>query len=96
MVTRFLVSYDIREPERLRRVHGIVRGYGERVQYSVYEVLLTAKERVQMEAQLREVMNLKEDQVLWIALGDAEQPEVKCIDALGLSYRPQQRGSLIV
>ncbi|EMN95623.1 CRISPR-associated endoribonuclease Cas2-like protein, partial [Leptospira interrogans serovar Medanensis str. UT053] len=33
-----LVSYDIREPKRLRRVAKIMEGFGERIQYSVFRI----------------------------------------------------------
>jgi CRISPR-associated protein Cas2 len=33
---RYIVAYDIRDEVRLRRVHDVVRGYGIRLQYSVF------------------------------------------------------------
>lgn len=32
----YLVMYDIRDPARWRRAHRIVRGFGLRVQYSIF------------------------------------------------------------
>jgi CRISPR-associated protein Cas2 len=37
-----LVSYDIRDPKRWRRAYRVLRGYGERIQYSVFRVNGTA------------------------------------------------------
>ena len=42
--TRF--AYDIRDPRRWRRVHRIVKGYGGRLQFSVFECLLSEKAAV--------------------------------------------------
>lgn len=35
-----LISYDVREPKRLRRVAKLLEGYGTRVQYSVFRCRL--------------------------------------------------------
>ncbi len=39
---RYLVSYDICDPKRLRRVAKILEGFGTRLQYSVFECPLDA------------------------------------------------------
>ena len=42
----WLVCYDVRDPERLRKAAKHLEGYGERMQYSVFRCWLT---RVEME-----------------------------------------------
>jgi CRISPR-associated protein Cas2 len=96
MVKRYLVAYDIADPDRLRRVYAVVRGYAERVQYSVYEALLTAREKTLLDGQLRNEMNLCADQVLFLDLGDAEREHLDEISTLGLPYRPCRRTSIII
>lgn len=96
MATRYLIAYDVADPDRLRRVYQVVRSWGARVQDSVYEVLLTPTERVRLEGKLKGVMNLKEDQAMFIDLGDGGRTEVEEVRTLGLPYRPQSRGSVIV
>lgn len=96
MVTRYLVSYDIADPERLRRVYGVMKAVAVRVQYSVYEALLTPKELVLLEKRLVDVMNQHEDQVLFIALGAATREEVAEVKTLGLPWRVQRRGSIVI
>lgn len=39
--TFYILSYDIRDPKRLRKIAKIMTGYGTRVQKSVFEALLT-------------------------------------------------------
>uniref|UniRef100_A0A7C2K179 CRISPR-associated endoribonuclease Cas2 n=1 Tax=Schlesneria paludicola TaxID=360056 RepID=A0A7C2K179_9PLAN len=68
----FLVCYDIRDPKRLRQVHKICKGYGESWQYSIFFCILKAIDRVRLQTELEEVMNLREDQVLLIDLGPDE------------------------
>ncbi len=67
-----LVCYDVCDPRRLRKVHGIVRDFGEPLQYSVFSCQLTAQERAELEAALLEVLDQHCDQVLLVDLGQAE------------------------
>lgn len=95
MATRYLISYDITDVKRLREVHKVVRASAGRVQDSVYEAILTDTERVRLESRLRAVMNLREDQVLFIALGDGAATEVPGVSALGLPWNPATRGPIV-
>jgi len=38
MKSFWLVSYDIADPKRLRKVAKFLEGYGQRIQYSVFQV----------------------------------------------------------
>lgn len=96
MITRYLVSYDIADPDRLRRVHGVVKATAERVQDSVYEALLSERERVLLEERLLAVMNQKEDQVMFVSLGRADRTDLPEVTTLGLPWRPQRRGSIVM
>ena len=82
----YIVTYDIRDPKRLRKVFKICQGYGEHLQYSVFECDLTDAEKAEMEQRLREAMNLRDDQTLFIDLGPAAQRGERTISALGQSY----------
>ena len=86
MRRNYIVSYDIADDKRLRKVYKICRNYGDHLQYSVFECNLTAQERVALESELSEVMNLREDQVLFIDLGGSETRSEKVITALGQAY----------
>lgn len=66
---RYLVTYDIREPGRLRRIHNLVVDFGERLQYSVYICDLTKVELIELRRDLREKMKLDEDSVSIFNLG---------------------------
>jgi CRISPR/Cas system-associated endoribonuclease Cas2 len=48
----YLVCYDIRHPRRLRRVHQVMKGYGEPWQYSIFFCFLRAIDRVRMRSDL--------------------------------------------
>jgi CRISPR-associated protein Cas2 len=64
----YLVSYDICDPKRLRKVALTCEDYGERRQYSVFLCRLTATDLVRLKSRLYDVIDLKEDQVLFIPL----------------------------
>jgi len=71
MRTVYVVSYDISDPKRLRRVFETVKSYGERVQLSVFVCKLSKEDLVRLHSKLRGEMNLNEDQVLFFRLGPA-------------------------
>jgi CRISPR-associated protein Cas2 len=96
MISRYFISYDIADEDRLRKVHAVVKASAERVQYSVYEALMTEKERVLLEERLKRVINQKEDQVIFLDLGSAQRTELPELTTLGLVYCPQVRGSIVL
>jgi CRISPR-associated protein Cas2 len=69
---RFLIAYDIREPKRLRRVCRTMEEYGERLQYSVFICDLSRTELVHARRQVETEMNLNEDSVVIVDLGDTD------------------------
>lgn len=86
MRTSYLVCYDICDDKRLRKVFQILRGYGDHLQYSVFECQLTLTDLVRLRAELAEVIHHKEDQVLFVDLGPAEGRGDRVITALGKPY----------
>ena len=69
MRNRYIVSYDVREPKRLRRAHKKMQGFGDPLQYSGFACNLSKKELAMMEEAISEVVNLREDSVLIIDAG---------------------------
>lgn len=82
----FIVSYDIADPKRLRKVFRVCQDYGNHLQYSVFECDLNGREKVELEAKLKAVIHHDDDQVLFIALGPAESRGERTITALGQAY----------
>ena len=64
----YLVAYDICDPKRLRKVAKTCEDFGFRRQYSVFVCRLTAVDLVRLKGRLYDVINLQEDQVLFIPL----------------------------
>ena len=59
----YLVSYDIRDPKRLRRVARTMEGFGERIQRSVFHCRLTDEDRRRLQQKLLDLIHAGEDTV---------------------------------
>jgi len=68
----YIVTYDISDPKRWRRVYRLMHGYGEWLQYSVFQCRLNARRRAQLQALLDEAIHHREDHVIIIDLGVAD------------------------
>lgn len=86
MRTSYLVCYDICDDKRLRKVFQLMRGYGDHLQYSVFECQLTATDLVRLRAALLAIIHHIEDQVLFVNLGPAAGRGDRVITALGKPY----------
>lgn len=69
MLRHYLVTYDISNDLRLRKVHGIVRDFGQPVQYSVFLARLSDGQKAELTRRLGHVVHHDEDQVLLFDLG---------------------------
>lgn len=96
MRSTYVVSYDVSDPRRLRLVFKIMRGYGDWIQLSVFRCELSPRELVELQARLRDVMHLGEDQVLFADLGPTEGRGSESITALGRVYSPPERCAIVV
>jgi len=86
----------VRDPKRLRRVHKLMKAYGEPWQYSVFYCTLKAIDRVRLETALRETMNLKEDQVLIVDLGGNEDAARESSMFLGVGMPERESGMVVI
>ena len=93
---RYIVAYDIREAGRLRRVHDVVRGFGDSVQYSVFVCDLSKSELIDLRARLTGVVELSEDSVVFIDLGEMTGRGRECFEFLGVGLPLPTGGPTIV
>ncbi len=91
--TFYVIAYDVPSNRRRLRIARLLEGYGERVQYSVFEMWLTGEEWRRLRRQLQALLNGKEDQVRVYRLCRAcvEQFEV-----LGKGEQPSPPGPVVV
>lgn len=92
----YLVCYDVRNDKRLRRIHKVMKSFGEAWQYSVFYCVLKPIDRARLENEAREVLNLKEDQLLIIDLGSNEEAARESAIVLGESLPDQQSGIVVI
>jgi CRISPR-associated protein Cas2 len=73
--TWYLVAYDIRDPKRLAKVAKCLKGYGSRLQFSVFRCRLNDRERERLAWELKKITK-SEDNLLITGLCD------RCIDRI--------------
>ncbi|MFN0084987.1 MAG: CRISPR-associated endonuclease Cas2 [Blastocatellia bacterium] len=82
----YIVSYDISDPKRLRRVHRKMRGYGDPLQYSVFRCILSPSEKILMIEALSEIIHHREDQIMLINLGPADGRVSESLETIGRAH----------
>ncbi len=91
----FIVTYDISSPRRWRRVFRCMKGFGEWLQFSVFQCRLTAIDQAELVAELDSLINHAEDHVLLIDICASDMIEPK-VTSLGKPYTPPIREVTIV
>lgn len=92
----YLVCYDVRDARRLRRIHKLLKAYGEPWQYSVFYCTLKAIDRVRLEVAAREILNLHEDQLLIVDLGGNEEAARDSATVVGQPLPEAESGMLVI
>jgi CRISPR-associated protein Cas2 len=96
MRATYLVTYDISDAKRLRKIFKTMNGYGDHLQYSVFRCDLSDKERALMVADLDELLHHDEDQILIIHLGPAGERVDRRFTALGRKVETTVRRAVVV
>ncbi len=86
MRQRYIITYDIADPKRLRAVFRIMKGYGEHLQLSVFRCDLTRMNLATLKAELSEVIDTEKDQVLIVDVGPTEGRGEEVFESLGKAY----------
>ena len=80
----YIVAYDISDPKRLRRVARACEDFGYRKQLSVFLCRVSATDFVRLRARLYDIIDLEEDQVLFIPLCP------RCVNGIEAIGRPTE------
>lgn len=75
----WIVSYDISDPKRLRKVATTCEDFGVRRQFSVFLCRLSRTDLVRLRSRLYDIINLQEDQVLFIPLCERCMKEIEAL-----------------
>lgn len=83
MTNTYIVSYDISDPKRLRRVYKLMKGWGLHMQYSVFQCSLTRQGLVELRSALEDEIDARADQVLFVNVGPCEGRAKSAIHSIG-------------
>ena len=89
----YIVAYDISDPRRLKKVATACEDYGVRKQYSVFLCRLSATDFVRLRSRLYDLIDLAEDQVLFIPIC---QKCVGTIEAMGRPTEPADARDVVL
>ena len=92
----YLITYDIADPKRGRAIFQLMKGYGEWLQYSVFQCRLSAKKHAELLATLDEMIHHQQDHVLLLDLGTADAVSPHIVSLGKSTYTPVQRQVVII
>jgi len=79
----FVISYDIPDDKRRTRIHKVLKNYGERVQYSVFECNLSREHVLRLQHALKEIIKAEEqDSVRFYSLCDACKEKIERVGGI--------------
>ncbi len=91
----YIVTYDIADPKRWRRVFKAMQAYGNWVQLSVFQCRLTARRRAALAMRLEQEIKQGEDHVLILDIGPADEVDVR-VESLGKIYHEVKREAHVI
>ena len=91
----YIVTYDISNDRRWRRVFKLMNGYGRWLQLSVFQCRLTARRRAELARRLEELIHNQDDHVLILDLGPADKVD-PCVESLGKTFQSVKRTAVVI
>jgi len=83
----YVITYDIGEPKRWRRVFKLMKGYGQWLQLSVFQCRLSARRHAELMTLLDGIIVNGQDHVIMLDIGPADSVKPNVI-SLGKSFAP--------
>jgi CRISPR-associated protein Cas2 len=91
----YIVTYDISDDRRWRRVFKLMRGYGRWLQLSVFQCRLTAQRRAELARRLEATIHGRDDHVLILDLGPADKVDPR-VESLGKTFETMTRTAVVI
>jgi CRISPR-associated protein Cas2 len=91
----YIVTYDISDDRRWRRVFRLMGGYGRWLQLSVFQCRLSARRRAEMARRLEQLIHDRNDHVLILDLGPADKVDLR-VESLGKSFESVKRTAVVI
>lgn len=89
----YIVVYDIPSNRRRKKVSDMLEGYGKRVQYSVFELVLVKSKYDEMRRRLRRYVDFEEDSLRFYPISQHTLEQVEIWGGVPLT---QMQKSIIV
>ena len=91
----YVITYDIADSRRWRRVFRLMNGYGEWLQLSVFQCRLSRRRHAELVALLDGLIHHRDDHVVILDLGPAEGVKPPVV-SLGREFQAVSRVPVIV
>ncbi|MXZ82782.1 MAG: CRISPR-associated endonuclease Cas2 [Synechococcus sp. SB0666_bin_14] len=91
----YIVTYDIADSRRWRRVFKTMNGFGEWLQLSVFQCRLSKRRRAELETRLRDLIKVGQDHVLVIDIGPADKTDI-AVTSIGKTYAAIERQAVVI
>ncbi|MGE3875630.1 MAG: CRISPR-associated endonuclease Cas2 [Parvibaculaceae bacterium] len=91
----YIVTYDIADDRRWRKVFKLMHGYGRWLQLSVFQCRLTARRRAEMALRLEATIHGRDDHVLILDLGLADKVDPR-VESLGKRFETIERTAVVI
>lgn len=91
----YIVTYDISDDKRWRRLFKVMKGYGEWLQLSVFQCRLTRMRHAELIHLVDGILHHEKDHLLMIDVGPAESVRPR-VFSIGKGFAPVERAPVIV
>ena len=91
----YIVTYDIADSRRWRRIFKAMNGFGDWLQLSVFQCRLSKRRRAELEAHLRNFIKVGQDHVLIIDIGPADKADIAVV-SIGKTYAAIERQAIVI
>ena len=91
----YIVTYDIADDRRWRRVFKLMHGYGRWLQLSVFQCRLSATRRAEMARRIEALIHARDDHVLILDLGPADKVDPH-VESLGKTFDAVKRAAVVI
>ena len=91
----YIVTYDISDDKRWRRLFKVMHGYGEWLQLSVFQCRLTRTRHAELVHLIEGILHHEKDHLLMLDIGPAENVQPRVL-SIGKTFSPVVRAPVIV
>ena len=91
----YIVTYDIADDKRWRRLFKLMHGYGEWLHLSVFQCRLTRMRHAELVQLIEGILHREKDHLLMLDIGPAENVQLRVL-SIGKAFAPVERAPVIV